>query len=68
MIHVFCPARCLERPDVSLSCEFCSYLFRTDWGAAAFARLKSIIVTGMKNHVRFIQYRVDPTVLSSWAI
>jgi hypothetical protein len=25
----------------------------------AFARLKSIIVTGMKNHVRFIQYGID---------
>src|SRR5262249_20109784 len=29
---------------------------RTDWSAAAFARIKSVIVTGMKNHVRFIQY------------
>jgi transposase len=32
---------------------------RADWSAAAFARLKSIIVTGMKNHVRFIQYGID---------
>jgi hypothetical protein len=28
---------------------------RADGSAAAFARLKSMIVTGMKNHVRFIQ-------------
>jgi hypothetical protein len=27
---------------------------RADWSAAAFARLKSVIVTGMKNRVRFI--------------
>ena len=32
---------------------------RADWSAAAFARLKSIIVTGMKNQVRFIQYGID---------
>jgi hypothetical protein len=32
---------------------------RADWSAAAFARLKSIIVTGMKNHVRFIQYGIE---------
>jgi hypothetical protein len=31
---------------------------RADWSAAAFARLKSIIVTGMKNQVRFIQYGI----------
>jgi hypothetical protein len=29
---------------------------RTDWSAAAFARIKSVIVTGMKNGVRFIEY------------
>ena len=29
---------------------------RADWSAAAFARLKSVIVTGMKNQVRFIKY------------
>ena len=28
---------------------------RTDWSAAAFSTLKSIIVTGMKNGVRFAQ-------------
>jgi hypothetical protein len=32
---------------------------RADWSAAAFARLKSIIATGMKNRVRFIQYGID---------
>jgi hypothetical protein len=32
---------------------------RAGWSAAAFARLKSVIVTGMKNHVRFIQYGID---------
>jgi transposase IS66 family protein/transposase IS66-like protein len=32
---------------------------RADWSAAAFARLKSVIVTGMKNHVRFIQYGIE---------
>jgi transposase len=32
---------------------------RTDWSAAAFTRLKSVIVTGMKNHVRFIQYGIE---------
>jgi hypothetical protein len=32
---------------------------RADWSAAAFARLKSVIVTGMKNQVRFIQYGID---------
>jgi transposase len=31
---------------------------RTEWSAAAFARIKSVIVTGMKNHVRFIQYGI----------
>jgi hypothetical protein len=28
---------------------------RADWSAAAFARLKSVIVTGMTNRVRFIR-------------
>jgi transposase IS66 family protein/transposase IS66-like protein len=32
---------------------------RADWSAAAFARIKSVIVTGMKNHVRFIQYGIE---------
>ena len=32
---------------------------RADWSAAAFARLKSVIVTGMKNQVRFIQYGIE---------
>ena len=32
---------------------------RADWSAAAFARIKSVIVTGMKNQVRFIQYGID---------
>jgi hypothetical protein len=32
---------------------------RADWSAAAFARLKSIIVTGMKNQVGFIQYGIE---------
>ena len=32
---------------------------RADGSAAAFARLKSILVTGMKNQVRFIQYGID---------
>jgi transposase len=32
---------------------------RADWSAAAFGRLKSIIVTGMKNGVRFAQYGID---------
>jgi hypothetical protein len=31
---------------------------RADWSAAAFARLKSVIVTGMKNQVRFIRYGI----------
>ena len=29
---------------------------RADWSAAAFGRIKSVIVTGLKNGVRFIQY------------
>ncbi len=32
---------------------------RADWIAAAFARLKSVIVTGMRNQVRFIQYGIE---------
>jgi len=32
---------------------------RADWSAAAFARLKSIIATGMKNGVRFIHYGIE---------
>jgi hypothetical protein len=32
---------------------------RVDWSAAAFARLKSAIVTAMKNRVRFIRYGND---------
>jgi hypothetical protein len=32
---------------------------RADWSAVAFARLKSVIVTGMKNQVRFIRYGIE---------
>jgi hypothetical protein len=32
---------------------------RADWSATAFACLKSVIVTGMKNGVRFIHYGID---------
>jgi hypothetical protein len=32
---------------------------RADWSAAAFARLKSVIVTGMKNRVRFIRSGIE---------
>ncbi len=32
---------------------------RADWSAAAFARLKSGIVTGMKNQVRFIRFGIE---------
>ena len=32
---------------------------QADWSAAAFARLKTVIVTGMKNQVRFIQYGIE---------
>jgi hypothetical protein len=32
---------------------------RSDWSAAGLGRLKSIIVTGMKNGVRFAQYGVE---------
>lgn len=32
---------------------------RADWSATAFARLKSVIVTGLKNGVRFIHYGLE---------
>jgi transposase len=32
---------------------------RTEWSAAAFARIKSVIVTGMKNGVRFINFGLE---------
>jgi hypothetical protein len=32
---------------------------RAEWSATAFARIKSIIVTGMKNGVRFINYGLE---------
>lgn len=32
---------------------------RADWSAKAFARIKSVIVTGMKNRLRFIQYGIE---------
>jgi transposase len=32
---------------------------RADWSATAFACLKSVIATGMKNGVRFIHYGID---------
>ena len=32
---------------------------RADWSAAAFARIKSVIVTGLKNGLRFIHYGLD---------
>jgi transposase len=32
---------------------------RADWSAEAFGRLKSIIVTGMKNGLRFIHYGIE---------
>ena len=31
----------------------------SSWTAAAFAQLKSVIVTGMKNQVRFIRYGIE---------
>ena len=34
-------------------------MHRADWSAAAFARLKRVIVTGMKNRVRFIRYGIE---------
>jgi hypothetical protein len=32
---------------------------RADWSAAAFVRLQSVIVTGIKNRVRFVQYGIE---------
>jgi len=32
---------------------------RTEWSATAFARIKSVIVTGLKNGVRFIHYGLE---------
>jgi transposase len=32
---------------------------RAEWSATAFARIKSVIVTGMKNGVRFINYGLE---------
>jgi len=32
---------------------------RTEWSAAAFARIKSVIVTSLKNGLRFIHYGLD---------
>jgi hypothetical protein len=32
---------------------------RAEWSAGAFARIKSVIATGMKNHVSFIRYGID---------
>jgi hypothetical protein len=32
---------------------------RAEWSAGAFARLKSVIVTGMKNGLRFIHYGIE---------
>ncbi len=32
---------------------------REDWSATAFARIKSVIATGMKNGIRFIQYGIE---------
>ena len=32
---------------------------RADWSAAAYVRLKSVIVTAMKNQVRFIRYGIE---------
>jgi hypothetical protein len=32
---------------------------RANWSEVAFARLKSTIVTGMKNQIRFIQYGIE---------
>jgi hypothetical protein len=33
--------------------------YRAEWSATAFARIKSVIVTGLKNGVRFIHYGVE---------
>jgi hypothetical protein len=32
---------------------------RADWSAAAFTRLRSVIVTGMNDEVRFIRYGIE---------
>ena len=32
---------------------------RAEWSAAAFARIKSVIVTSLKNGLRFIHYGLD---------
>jgi hypothetical protein len=32
---------------------------RAEWSADAFARIKSVIATGMKNHVSFIRYGIE---------
>jgi hypothetical protein len=32
---------------------------RADWSAAEFTQLKSVIVTGMKNRLRFIRYGIE---------
>jgi hypothetical protein len=32
---------------------------RAEWSAAAFARIKSVMVTSMKNGVRFIPYGLE---------
>jgi transposase len=32
---------------------------RAEWSAASFARIKSVIATGMKNGIRFIQYGIE---------
>src|SRR6476469_2799420 len=32
---------------------------RADWSAAAFARIKSVIVTSLKNGLRFINYGLE---------
>lgn len=32
---------------------------RADWSAAAFARIKSVVVTGLKNGLRFIHYGLE---------
>ena len=39
---------------------------RADWSAAAFARIKSVIVTGMKNHVRFVHYGIEVVRAKLW--
>jgi hypothetical protein len=48
-----------ERDIRSLAARSDGGTHRADWSATAFARLKSVIVTGMKNQVRFIQYGIE---------